>query len=160
MRLVLLAVGKLKPGPERDLAENYLARARSGCRELGIGGLEMRELAVSRRPSAEDRRTEEAEAILAAAPVQARLALLDERGQLLGSEEFSADIARARDAGVSTYIVAIGGPDGFDPSLRSKSGLVVSFGRMTWPHLLMRAMAAEQIYRATTIMRGHPYHRA
>jgi 23S rRNA (pseudouridine1915-N3)-methyltransferase len=160
MRLVLLAVGKLKPGPERDLAESYVARAKNGCRELGLGALEMRELPVSRRPRADDRRAEEAVAISAAAPAEARLALLDERGQLLGSEEFSADMAKARDAGVSSYVVAIGGPDGFDPSLRSKGGLIVSFGRMTWPHQLMRAMAAEQIYRATTIMRGHPYHRA
>ncbi len=160
MRLVLLAVGKLKPGPERDLAEAYLVRAKSGCRELGLGALEARELPVSRRSRLEDRRAEEAEAVLAATPQDARLALLDERGQTLGSEEFSADIAKARDAGVSSYVVAIGGPDGFDPSLRSQGKLVVSFGRMTWPHQLMRAMAAEQIYRATTILRGHPYHRA
>jgi 23S rRNA (pseudouridine1915-N3)-methyltransferase len=159
MRLVLLAVGKLKPGPERELAEGYIARAKSGCRDAGLGALEMRELSVSRRPRVEDRRAEEAEAISAATPVEARVALLDERGQSLGSEEFSGDIVRARDAGVSTYVVAIGGPDGFDPTLRNKAGLVVSFGRMTWPHQLMRAMAAEQIYRATTIMRGHPYHR-
>jgi len=160
MRIVLLSVGKLKPGPERDLAEDYLARAKGGAREIGLSGPEMRELAVSRSPSTHERRVEEAKSVLAACPPGARLALLDERGQMVGSEEFAADIGRARDGGAPAYVVAIGGPDGFDQTCRERAGLVMAFGRVTWPHQLMRAMAAEQIYRATTILRGHPYHRA
>src|SRR5579863_5889678 len=160
MRIVLLAVGKLKSGPEKELAAGYLSRAKGGARDIGLAGLESRELPASRQARAEDRRAEEAKAILAATPTGARLALLDERGQMIGSEDFAKDMAKARDRGASAYVVAIGGADGFDPALREEGPLVVSFGRVTWPHQLMRAMAAEQIYRATTILRGHPYHRA
>ncbi len=160
MRIVLLAVGKMKAGPERDLADDYLQRAKGGARELGLSGLETRELPVSRQARLEDRRKEEAAALRAALPPGSRLMLLDERGQALSSEEFAADLAKARDSGAPAYALAIGGPDGFDPSLREGGALALSFGRVTWPHQLMRAMAAEQIYRATTILRGHPYHRA
>ena len=160
MRIVLLSVGKLKAGPERDLAEDYLARAKGGAREIGLSGPDMREVAVSRSARIEERRAEEAKGVLSACPPGARLALLDERGQMLGSEEIAADIGRARDGGAPAYVVAIGGPDGFDQVCRDRAGLVVAFGRATWPHQLLRAMAAEKIYRATTILRGHPYHRA
>ena len=160
MRIVLLAVGKLKPGPERELADSYLARAKASARDCGLSGLDSCEIALSRLAGADERKAEEGRAVLAAAPPGARLALLDERGQSLGSEAFAADIGKARDGGAPAYVVAIGGPDGFDPACREKGGLLLSFGRVTWPHQLMRAMAAEQIYRATTILRGHPYHRA
>jgi len=160
MRIVLLSVGKLKPGPERVLADDYLERAKGGAREIGLSGPDMRELAVSRLARIDERRAEEAKSVLAACAPGSRLALLDERGQMVGSEEFAADIRRARDGGAPAYVVAIGGPDGFDQTCRDRAGLVAAFGRVTWPHQLMRAMAAEQIYRATTILRGHPYHRA
>ena len=85
--------------------------------------------------------------------------MLDERGKAFGSEAFAADLAAARDAGAPAYALIIGGPDGIDPELRAKSSLVLAFGAMTWPHQLVRIMAAEQIYRAITILSGHPYHR-
>ncbi len=98
-------------------------------------------------------------AILAAAPKGAALVLLDERGLSATSEEWAADIGRQRDAARPAYAVAIGGPDGLDPSLRAAAHRIVSFGAMTWPHQLVRVMAGEQLYRAMTILAGHPYHR-
>ena len=92
-------------------------------------------------------------------PKGGALVLLDERGPPATSEEWAADIGRARDASRPAYAVAIGGPDGLDPSLGAAAHRVVSFGAMTWPHQLVRVMAGEQLYRAMTILSGHPYHR-
>jgi 23S rRNA (pseudouridine1915-N3)-methyltransferase len=119
----------------------------------------LREIGESRARRPDERRTEEAAAILAAAPKGAALVLLDERGPSATSEEWAADIGRARDASQPSYAVAIGGPDGLDPSLRAAAHRIVSFGAMTWPHQLVRVMAGEQLYRAMTILAGHPYHR-
>ena len=160
MRLILACVGRLKAGPERDIASRYLARAAAGARGVGLTGVELRELDESRGRRPEDRRADEARALRAAIPAGARLALLDERGMAATSEHFAADIGRARDSSVSAYVVAIGGADGFDPAFRQEASLTIAFGAMTWPHQLARIMAAEQIYRATTILAGHPYHRA
>ena len=159
MRLVLIAVGRLKAGTERDLAARYLERAIAAARAVGLAGIDMRELDDSRARRPEDRKVEEAQAILAAIPVGARLLLLDERGKHLSSEEFAADIGKARDSGTSALALVIGGPDGLDQTLRARANLVLAFGAMTWPHQLVRVMAAEQIYRAVTILAGHPYHR-
>jgi 23S rRNA (pseudouridine1915-N3)-methyltransferase len=160
MRLVLISVGRLKAGPERELVSRYHERAQGAARGIGLAGVEMRELDESRARRAEDRKAEEARAIRAALAPGARLVLLDERGKPLGSEAFAADIGRARDSGAPSYALVIGGPDGLDPALRAEAGLLLAFGAMTWPHQLVRIMAAEQIYRAVTILAGHPYHRA
>ncbi len=160
MRLLLIAVGRLKAGPESEIASRYLERARAGARGVGLTGVDMRELGESRARRPEDRRAGEATAIRALAPTGTRLVLLDERGKSMGSEHFAADIGRARDSGAPAYALVIGGPDGLDPALRAEASLVLAFGAMTWPHQLARIMAAEQIYRATTILAGHPYHRA
>ena len=159
MRLALIAVGRLKAGAERDLAARYLERALAAARAVGLAGIDMRELEDSRARRPEDRKAEEARAILAAVPPGARLLLLDERGKNLSSEEFARDIGNARDGGLPVLALAIGGPDGLDPALRARASLVLAFGAMTWPHQLARVMAAEQIYRAVTILAGHPYHR-
>ena len=160
MRLILIAVGRLKAGPERELAGRYLDRAAAGARGVGLTGVDMREIEESRARRPDDRRAAEALAIRALLPKGARLVLLDERGRSIGSEDFAADIGKARDAGTPAVALVIGGPDGHDPALRAEAGLVLAFGAMTWPHQLARVMAAEQIYRATTILAGHPYHRA
>jgi 23S rRNA (pseudouridine1915-N3)-methyltransferase len=160
MRLALVCVGKLKAGPERLLFERYLKRLIDSARSAGLAGVDLREIGESRARRPEDRRAEEAAAILAAAPKGAALALLDERGPSATSEEWAADIGRARDASQPSYAVAIGGPDGLDPSLRATAHRIVSFGAMTWPHQLVRVMASEQLYRAMTILAGHPYHRS
>jgi 23S rRNA (pseudouridine1915-N3)-methyltransferase len=160
MRLVMVCVGKLKAGPERVLFERYFKRLTEGARTAGLAGVDLREIGESRARRPDERRAEEAAAILAAAPKGAALVLLDERGPSATSEEWAADIGRARDASQPSYAVAIGGPDGLDPSLRAAAHRIVSFGAMTWPHQLVRVMAGEQLYRAMTILAGHPYHRS
>ena len=160
MRLALIAIGRLKAGPERDLFERYFKRIGDIARPLGFKGVSLTELDEGRAARAADRKAEEGLTILAAVPKGARLILLDERGATLTSAQFSADMASARDASVSAYALVIGGADGLAASLRDKSDKIVSFGAMTWPHQLARVMAAEQVYRALSILSGHPYHRA
>ena len=159
MRLLLIAIGRLKSGPERELSSRYLERIEVSARGIGLAGIDLREIPESRARRPQDRQIEEAEAILAASPSGARFIALDERGKSIGSESFAADIGNARDAGAPAYALVIGGPDGLDPALRGRASLVLCFGAMTWPHQLARIMAAEQLYRAVTILAGHPYHR-
>jgi 23S rRNA (pseudouridine1915-N3)-methyltransferase len=160
VKLLLATIGRLKAGPERELATRYVERSVAAARGIGLTGVEARELDESRGRRPEDRKADEARALRAILPAGARLVLLDERGKSLSSEAFAADVGKARDAGAPAYVLAVGGPDGFDPALRSEAALVLAFGAMTWPHQLVRIMAAEQIYRAITILAGHPYHRA
>ena len=160
MKLILSAVGRLKAGPERELVARYAERAQASCRAVGLTGFEIREIDESRARRAEDRKSEEARALLALLPAHARLVALDERGRSMGSEAFAADLGKARDAGAGAYALLIGGPDGLDDGLRARADLALAFGAMTWPHQLVRALAAEQAYRALTILAGHPYHRA
>jgi 23S rRNA (pseudouridine1915-N3)-methyltransferase len=160
VRLVLVCIGKLKAGPERSLFDRYFKRLTEGARGAGLAGVDLREIGESRARRPGERRAEEAAAILAAAPKGGALVLLDERGSSATSEEWAADVARARDQSRAAYVVAIGGPDGLDPSLAALAHRIISFGQMTWPHQLVRVMAGEQLYRAMTILAGHPYHRA
>ncbi len=160
MRLILTAVGRLKAGPERELSGRYLERAQAICRSVGLNAVEVRELDESRSRRPDDRKSDEAEAIMSGISAGARIILLDERGKSLSSEAFAQDVATARDDGISHYNLVIGGPDGLSPALREASAMTVCFGAMTWPHQLVRVMALEQIYRALTILSGHPYHRA
>lgn len=159
MRLQLLAVGRLKAGPERELADRYLARADAAARGARLAGVEARETPESRARRPEDRKAEEARALLALAPPGAVLVALDERGKACSSPAFAAAIDRARDAGAPAFALILGGPDGLDEAVRAQARLTVAFGAMTWPHQLVRVMAAEQLYRAVTILSGHPYHR-
>ena len=159
MRLALIGVGRLKTGPERELFDRYFKRLGDLARLQGIADVELREVDEGRARRAEDRRAEEARAILAAAPKGAWLTLLDERGASITSAQWAAEIGKARDAAAPAYAVAIGGPDGLDPALRAKARAILSFGAMTWPHQLVRVMASEQLYRALSILSGHPYHR-
>lgn len=159
MRLTLIGVGRLKAGPERDLFDRYFKRAGDLGRSQGIAAVELREIDESRARRAEDRSVEEARLIRAALPRGAWLAALDERGAALTSRQWAEEIGRARDAGLPAYSLAIGGPDGLDPAFRAEARSVISFGAMTWPHQLVRVLAAEQIYRTLSILAGHPYHR-
>jgi 23S rRNA (pseudouridine1915-N3)-methyltransferase len=154
-----MAVGRLKAGPERELFERYAKRLAATARAVGIGGVEIREIDVGRARRPEDRQIEEARAIRAVLPEGARIVLCDERGRALTSADFAADIGAARDSGETAYALIIGGPDGLDATLRAQARRVIAFGAMTWPHQLARIMAAEQAYRALTILAGHPYHR-
>ncbi len=160
MRLTVIAVGKLKQGPERDLADRYKTRFDDIGRKLGFRGLDVHELGESRARDAASRMAEEAAAISALIAEGSVLVALDERGRSLDSASFAAQLGRWRDASVPGTIFVIGGADGLSPELRRKAKLCLSFGAATWPHQMVRVMLLEQIYRAATILAGHPYHRA
>jgi 23S rRNA (pseudouridine1915-N3)-methyltransferase len=159
VRLILLCVGRSKTGAEREFSLRYIERANAAGRAIGFYSAELRELDESRARRPQDRKSEEAKAMFAAIPPAAEFVAFDEGGKLLGSRDFAAHLARRRDAGLAALALVIGGPDGLAPELRDKASLVLSFGPMTFPHQLARIMAAEQLYRAMTILSGHPYHR-
>lgn len=155
MRLHLCAVGRLRAGPERALVDDYLDRLGKTGRSLGLGPAEEHEV--------EDKRgggmAAEAALLGRVVPSGAVLCILDERGKTLSSPEFAAQLAVWRDAGRQDAAFVIGGADGLDPAFRARADLAISFGRMVWPHMLVRVMLAEQLYRAATILAGSPYHR-
>jgi 23S rRNA (pseudouridine1915-N3)-methyltransferase len=159
MRVNIVAVGRMKQGPERDLVARYLDRAISSGRPLALTGFAVNEQTESRAGSAAARKTEEMKAIAAQLPEGGIVVALDERGKTLGSEGFAQRLARWRDDGKPSVSFVIGGADGLDPALAEKADLTLSFSPLTWPHQLVRIMLAEQLYRATTILSGHPYHR-
>lgn len=158
MRIAIVAVGRLKSGPERDLVERYVDRVAARGRASGLPGLALHEIDESRGRRAEERRLEEAKLIAAKLPQGGATIALDERGRDLSSEEFARLVASHRDEGRDLAFV-IGGPDGLDPALVSAADRRLRFGAMTLPHQLVRVLLAEQIYRAATILMGHPYHR-
>lgn len=158
MRIVIAAVGRMKSGPERELVSRYLDRASAGGKPLALTGFDVIELGESRAGSAAARKVEEARGLRVALPDGIRVAL-DERGKSLGSDAFASLLARWRDDGRPAASFVIGGADGIDPDLVGKADLSLSFSPMVWPHQLVRIMLAEQLYRATTILSGHPYHR-
>ena len=159
MRILLIAIGKLKQGPERELAERYRARFEETGRQTGFRGIEIRELPESRAGDAPTRIAEEAAAIAALIPEKAALVTLDERGDNIDSSAFARHLGRWRDDSVDAVFI-IGGADGLSPELRRKATLRLAFGQATWPHQMVRVMLLEQLYRAATILSGHPYHRA
>lgn len=158
MRLLVIAVGRLKDGPERELVARYDVRTRALARKLGFSGPDILELPESRARRDEDRRAEEGRAILAAVP-GAYLVALDERGTAWSSEAFAARLAARRDEGQRTFAFVIGGADGLDRSLIKSAAETLCFGAATFPHQIVRILLAEQIYRGMTILSGHPYHR-
>jgi 23S rRNA (pseudouridine1915-N3)-methyltransferase len=158
MRIVIAAVGKLKQGPERELAERYLKRAVQTGRGIGLRDIDIIEIRESRAREAERRVNEESIALTTVIPDNAAVVVLDERGESVGSAALSERVRRWRDAGRSEVFV-IGGADGIAPALRARADLVLGFGPATWPHQLVRIMLLEQLYRCATILSGHPYHR-
>ena len=159
MRLTLVCVGKGNKTPEQELCDAYLTRARAFAPKLGFSKLDLVLIDVWRAASLGARMSEEAKRIAAKLPAGARIAALDEGGVAQSSENFAKYLARLRDSGVRDLALAIGGPDGLAPSFRDSAQDRLAFGPQTWPHLLVRAMLAEQIYRAFSILAGHPYHR-
>jgi 23S rRNA (pseudouridine1915-N3)-methyltransferase len=152
VKLTIAAIGRAGRGPERDLYEHYAGRIR--------WPLTLRELEEKRKLSTAEMIKREGELLLAAVPDKATLVPLDRRGKVLDSEAFAACLRRWRDDSVSNVAFLIGGADGHGEAVLKQASLLVSFGTMTWPHLLARAMLAEQIYRAQQLLAGHPYHRA
>lgn len=157
MRIVICAVGRARTGPLRALYEDYAGRI-DGTRLFGR--TELREVEERRTLPPAELKTREAELLLQSVPKGATVVALDGRGQSLSSEAFAGRLGKWRDAGVADLAFVIGGADGLGPTVLDKAALVLSLGAMTWPHLLARVMLAEQIYRAATILQGHPYHRA
>jgi len=159
MRIQIAAVGRMKSGPERELVARYLERAVAGGKPLGLTGFDVSELTESRAGSSQSRKVEEAKALTATFPQGAVVVALDERGKGIGSEALASTIARWRDDGKAAVSFAIGGADGLEPDFVKRADLVLSFSPLTWPHQMVRIMLAEQLYRTTTILSGHPYHR-
>lgn len=156
MRLHVVAVGRLRKGPELDLVSDYCRRAARTGRPLGIASVTVSEIDERKGGSKEA----EAALLTKAIPAGARVVALDERGKHLTSPEFARCIADWRDGGCQDMAFVIGGADGLDPALVARADLALSLGRMVWPHMLARVMLAEQIYRAAAILAGTPYHRA
>jgi 23S rRNA (pseudouridine1915-N3)-methyltransferase len=156
MKIAILAVGRLRAGPEADLVRDYLDRFDKTGRALGLGPARVIEVEDKKNAG----RAAEGALLARALPDAAAIVALDERGRTLTSPEFAATLARWRDAGRSEVAFILGGADGIEPALRDRADLVLSFGAMVWPHMLARVMLSEQIYRAATILSGSPYHRA
>ncbi|KAF0677287.1 23S rRNA (pseudouridine(1915)-N(3))-methyltransferase RlmH [Profundibacterium mesophilum] len=156
MKVAICAVGRLRAGPERQLLDDYVARFDRTGRGLGLGPLAVQEV--------EDRKGggKEGEALLLdkAIPEGTRICALDERGRQMSSPELAQTIAGWRDAGDPGTVFVIGGADGLTADLLTRADMRLSLGPMVWPHMLVRVMLAEQLYRATTILAGGPYHRA
>lgn len=152
MRLHLLAVGRARPGPELELYRQYAARLSPS--------LALKEVEEKRPLTAPERKAREAELLLAALPVGAVVVALDERGGVQGSVAFARRLEQWRDTGTNDLAFLIGGADGHGDAVRQRAQLLLSLGAMTWPHMLVRALVAEQLWRAQAILAGHPYHRA
>ena len=156
MRVQICAVGRLRSGPERDLIDDYILRFDRTGRALGLGPAVEHEV--------EDKKgggmAAEADLLARAIPAGALVAVLDERGAVMSSPDFAAQLAKWRDGGRQDVAFVIGGANGIAPHLRDRAEFSLGFGRMVWPHMLVRVMLAEQLYRAATILGGGPYHRA
>ncbi|MGH1370014.1 MAG: 23S rRNA (pseudouridine(1915)-N(3))-methyltransferase RlmH [Maritimibacter sp.] len=156
MRVHIVAVGRLRKGPERDLIDDYLTRFERTGRALGLGPATIIEV--------EDKKgggmSAEAELIERALPKGALVCTLDERGKLLSSPDFAKQLGGWRDNGRSDIAFVIGSADGIAPELRARADASLSFGKMVWPHMLVRVMLSEQLYRAASIEANAPYHRA
>ena len=155
MRLRILAMGRQRNGPEKNLIEDYVARFNRSGRPLGLGPVELTELEDKKGGG----KAAEAALLLKAIPQGAAVIALDERGKLQSSPDFAAHLSQICDAAPSELIFVIGGADGLDPAVLQRAQSVLSFGKMVWPHMLVRVMLSEQLYRAASILAGGPYHR-
>ncbi len=154
MRILIVAVGRARAGPERVLYDHYAGRI------LTPFLLELKEVEEKRALSPPELKRREGDLLLAQVPNGATVVALDERGKAVSSTKFAEKLGHWRDQGVRDVVFLIGGADGLDERVRDAAALVMSFGAATWPHMLVRGMLAEQVYRAQCILGGHPYHRA
>jgi 23S rRNA (pseudouridine1915-N3)-methyltransferase len=155
MRVHLVVVGRLRAGPELDLIKDYLTRFDRTGRALGLGPAQVIEV--------EDKKgggmAAEAALLEKAIPNGSLICCLDERGKVMSSPDFADQLAGWRDNGRQDVAFVIGGADGIDSALRERADALLSFGKMVWPHMLVRVMLSEQLYRAASILSGAPYHR-
>jgi 23S rRNA (pseudouridine1915-N3)-methyltransferase len=159
MQLMVAAVGRLKTGPDRELAERYRDRVAKVGRAIGFTALDVVEVRESPAQEAGRRVVEESIAVANVIPEAAAVVLLDRRGENLGSDALAGRLRAWRDNGCGSVCFLIGGAEGLGGALRDRADMVLAFGAATWPHQLVRIMLLEQIYRALTILAGHPYHR-
>ncbi|RFC62046.1 23S rRNA (pseudouridine(1915)-N(3))-methyltransferase RlmH [Fulvimarina endophytica] len=159
MRLSIAAIGRMKRGPEQDLFERYVDRLKKAGPQVGLEWRGLSDYPEARDGEADLRKRDEAARLKGAIDPSAATILLDERGKTPTSPEFAALLGTWRDAGTRDCALLIGGPDGFDPEMRKSADYVLSLGRLTFPHQIARLLLAEQLYRAVTILSGHPYHR-
>jgi len=160
MQLGMICVGKMKAGPERDLLERYCDRIKKSAPQLGMSWGGITEYAESRASDAKTRKSQEAASIIGHIKSdRAALIVLDESGHDISSDNWAQLVARFRDEGRTSCVLAIGGADGNGHEVRTRADQLVSFGKQTMPHQLVRIIAAEQLYRLITILSGHPYHR-
>lgn len=152
MDIIIACIGHMKPSPELDLLSKYIKQTR--------WNVVVREFEDKKPGSVEERKKREGALLLSAVPAAAKIVVMDERGKLLSSEKFAKRLGDWQDESVPAVAFLIGGADGHSEEIRQKADLILAFGEMTWPHMLARVMLAEQIYRAKTILDGHPYHRA
>jgi 23S rRNA (pseudouridine1915-N3)-methyltransferase len=160
MRIVVAAIGRLKQGPERELAERYRKRAADAGRRAGLNAVDIVEIKESRAGDAARRMLEESIAVANLIPERAVTVILDARGESMSSESFAGRLHEWRQQNKPALVFIVGAADGLAPSLKEKASLALAFGAATWPHQLIRIMLLEQLYRAVTILAGHPYHRA
>jgi len=160
MRLIVAAIGRLKAGPERELAERYRDRVAKAGRAVGLRDIEIIEIRESRAQDAAKRVLEESIALANIIPDRAVVVALDETGENLGSGSLTGVMRGWRDAGRPAVVFCIGGADGLGDDVKQRADVTLAFGAATWPHQLVRIMLLEQLYRAVTILAGHPYHRA
>ena len=160
MKITVAAVGKLKAGPERELFERYTARIGPAGKPVGLGPLSTVEINESRHRNVADRKAEEADRLSARINADAVIVVLDERGETVTSAGLAKLLEKERNRGAGEMVFVIGGPDGHGEDMRIKANSLLALGPMTLAHGLVRIVLAEQIYRAITILTGHPYHRA
>ena len=152
MRIIIAAVGRFRKGPERDLFDTYSKRTH--------WRIDLKEVEAKERVTGPERQKQEGELLQRAIPHGAMVIALDERGTPQSSKKLALTLKNWQNQGQSTFVFLIGGADGFDEQVRKRADLLLSFGAVTWPHMLVRAMLAEQIYRTESILSGHPYHRS
>lgn len=159
MRLIVAAIGRLKAGPDRELAERYRDRVAKAGRAVGLRDIEIVEIRESRAQETARRVMEESIALANLIPERALVIALDETGENLDSGALAGVLRSWRDAGRAAAVFCIGGADGLGADVKQRADLTLAFGAATWPHQLVRIMLLEQLYRAVTILAGHPYHR-
>lgn len=159
MLITIIAIGRVKAGPERELIARFRKRFVVTGKGLGFSGLTIVEQAEGRSSLVTERRDEEAAHLLAAYPADSYIIALDEHGGNCTSKAFAEKLATLRRNNQRNLVLLIGGADGHGEAIKDAANEMLSFGTMTWPHQIARLMLVEQLYRATTILSGHPYHR-
>ena len=160
MNITIIAVGRMKAGPERELIARYQKRFSLAGKNLGLTGLDIVEIAENKASSSELRKNEDAKKIVEAIPDGAFVIALDEHGKNISSTTLSQKFLQLQEDGNRTIAFLIGGADGHGDPVLKRANFILSFGQLTWPHQIVRLLLVEQLYRITTIQSGHPYHRA